>query len=146
MYSAPNPTFAKDTVLRTLPPNLKSWWNVRNDDILTFRWGDPDYVRSYVMNLPPAYHWHDWDYMWHVETCSGYDPETSGLNYCKRFYTVYDFIDNRTMEGSGLMTISDYTSAVAGGEEPRGGTPIEYADLMLDYAKLALEELSGVGG
>ncbi len=31
---------------------LKCWWNLRNDDIFVFRWGDPDYVRTFLGNLP----------------------------------------------------------------------------------------------
>ena len=73
MYSAPNPPFAKDEVLPTLPSSLRIWWNVRNDDILTFRWGDPDYVRSYIMNMPPenqtaGFHMGSDKYVWGRET------------------------------------------------------------------------------
>ncbi len=32
--------------------NKKTWLNLRNDDIFYYRWGDPDYVREYVQNLP----------------------------------------------------------------------------------------------
>ncbi|RED96003.1 hypothetical protein C7460_11661 [Marinoscillum furvescens DSM 4134] len=32
--------------------NLKCWWNLRNDDIFVYRWGDPDYVRTFISNLP----------------------------------------------------------------------------------------------
>ena len=30
------------------------WLEVRNDDIYSFRFGDPDYMRDYVANMPPA--------------------------------------------------------------------------------------------
>jgi len=33
-------------------PDLKSWWNLRNDDIFVFRWGDPEYVRDFIGNFP----------------------------------------------------------------------------------------------
>ena len=51
MYSAAAPPFAKKT-LETLPPNLRTWMTVRNDDIYSFRWGDPEYARAYVRNFP----------------------------------------------------------------------------------------------
>ncbi|RME92459.1 MAG: hypothetical protein D6766_09980, partial [Verrucomicrobia bacterium] len=28
------------------------WLNLRNDDIFVFRWGDPDYVREFLQNVP----------------------------------------------------------------------------------------------
>lgn len=40
---------------------LKCWWNLRNDDIFVYRWGDPYYVREFLGNLPKDYtagfHW-----------------------------------------------------------------------------------------
>ncbi len=53
MYSSPAPHFA-DATVSSLPPGKKTWLEVRNDDIYLARWGDPDYARSYVMNMPPA--------------------------------------------------------------------------------------------
>ncbi|MFW6309227.1 MAG: alpha-glucuronidase family glycosyl hydrolase [bacterium] len=51
MYSAPDPVFA-DKVFASLPEDKKMWCNLRNDDLYTLRWGDPDYVREYIKNLP----------------------------------------------------------------------------------------------
>jgi len=31
---------------------IKIWMNVRNDDILTFRWGDPEYAKAYIKFMP----------------------------------------------------------------------------------------------
>jgi hypothetical protein len=53
MYSIPNPPMIKPA-LAFLPANLKMWLEVRNDDIYTFRFGDPDYMREYIVNMPPA--------------------------------------------------------------------------------------------
>ncbi|MCU0915671.1 MAG: hypothetical protein MUC88_14065 [Planctomycetes bacterium] len=47
----PTPPFAKST-LEALPANLRTWLTVRNDDIYSFRWGDPTYARAYVRALP----------------------------------------------------------------------------------------------
>jgi hypothetical protein len=53
MYSITNPPMVKPA-LALLPPDTKMWLTVRNDDIYTFRFGDPDYMRDYVVNMPPA--------------------------------------------------------------------------------------------
>jgi hypothetical protein len=52
MYSITDPPFI-DPLIANLQPGLKTWLTVRNDDIYTFRFGDPDYVRDYVANMPP---------------------------------------------------------------------------------------------
>ena len=31
---------------------IKVWMNVRNDDIFTFRWGDPVYAQEFIKNMP----------------------------------------------------------------------------------------------
>ena len=51
MYSSPTPPFAKPT-LAALPAGLRTWLTVRNDDIYSFRWGDPEYARAYVRGMP----------------------------------------------------------------------------------------------
>jgi len=51
MYSSPTPPFARQT-LAELPANLRTWMTVRNDDIYSFRWGDPEYARVYIKALP----------------------------------------------------------------------------------------------
>jgi len=53
MYSITNPPFIKP-LLENLAPGRKTWLTVRNDDIYTFRFGDPAYVREYVLNMPPS--------------------------------------------------------------------------------------------
>lgn len=51
MYSLTTPSFAQST-LAALPSNLRTWLTVRNDDIYSFRWGDPEYARAYVLGMP----------------------------------------------------------------------------------------------
>ncbi len=51
MYSSPTPPFIKPT-LDTLPPKQRTWLTVRNDDIYSYRWGDPDYARAFVRGMP----------------------------------------------------------------------------------------------
>lgn len=53
MYSIPNPPFIKP-LLENLAPGKRTWLTVRNDDIYTFRFGDPAYAREYIANIPPA--------------------------------------------------------------------------------------------
>ncbi len=53
MYSTPNPPFIQP-LLENLAPGRKTWLTVRNDDIYTFRFGDPAYAREYILNMPPA--------------------------------------------------------------------------------------------
>ena len=53
MYSITKPTFIQP-LLENLAPGRKTWLTVRNDDIYTFRFGDPAYAREYILNMPPA--------------------------------------------------------------------------------------------
>jgi hypothetical protein len=53
MYSIANPPFIQP-LLENLAPGRKTWLTVRNDDIYTFRFGDPAYAREYILNMPPA--------------------------------------------------------------------------------------------
>ncbi len=51
MYSTAKPMFIQD-LLRLMEPRMRTWLTVRNDDIFTFRWGDPEYARQYISNIP----------------------------------------------------------------------------------------------
>jgi hypothetical protein len=53
MYSITKPPFIQP-LLENLAPGRKTWLTVRNDDIYTFRFGDPAYAREYLLNIPPA--------------------------------------------------------------------------------------------
>ncbi|MFZ2280147.1 MAG: hypothetical protein WAW39_20280, partial [Prosthecobacter sp.] len=53
MYSITNPPFIQP-LLEGLAPGRKTWLTVRNDDIYTFRFGDPVYARNYIRNMPTA--------------------------------------------------------------------------------------------
>ncbi|MCX6930015.1 MAG: DUF1080 domain-containing protein, partial [Verrucomicrobia bacterium] len=108
LYSAPNPPFAKKDVLDVTPAAMKTWWNLRNDDIFLVRWGDPEYVKQAILNFPgegrtAGYVWGSDRFCWGRESASknptsprqlendkhwysfllwgrlGYDPETSPL-------------------------------------------------------------------
>ena len=51
MYSLAKPTFIKP-LLTGMTPAMRTWLTVRNDDIFSYRWGDPDFAREYVSNMP----------------------------------------------------------------------------------------------
>ena len=51
MYSETNPPFVAP-VLEQMPKTIRTWLTVRNDDIYSYRWGDPDFARTYVRNIP----------------------------------------------------------------------------------------------
>ncbi len=51
MYSTPTPPFIKEA-LPHLSPKLRTWLTVRNDDIYSFRWGDPEFARAFIRNMP----------------------------------------------------------------------------------------------
>jgi len=79
LYSNTHPGFV-DKILQSAPEGTKWWWNLRNDDIFYFRWGDPDYVREFINNLPPAeqtegFHMGSDGYVWGREFVST-DPES----------------------------------------------------------------------
>ncbi len=75
MYSSPDPPFADKLCEELKATGVKCWWNLRNDDIFNFRWGDPDYARQFILNLPPkeltaGYHMGSDGYVWGVEHTS----------------------------------------------------------------------------
>lgn len=53
MFSSENPTWFnriyKDEVTAH---HIKVWMNMRNDDIFTFRWGNPGYANAFIKNMP----------------------------------------------------------------------------------------------
>jgi hypothetical protein len=53
MYSSTTPKFIYQRGwFDSIPPGKKTWLTVRNDDMYYMRWGDPDFVRAYLGNLP----------------------------------------------------------------------------------------------
>ncbi len=222
LYSSTKPPFSLGLQKELRERHMQSWWNLRNDDIFVFRWGDPDYVRSFLRNLPdgitagyyvgsdgyawgrefiatepktprelevrkhwyrftlwgrlgydPAlgrahwekalahrlpqappemlyeawqaastiiprvnrFHWRNWDFMWAVEGC---------MDQRHGFHTVRDFIDNPTMEGSGLVPVKAYVAARVKGEEPGPGTPPEVAAALAARAAEAVDGVAAI--
>lgn len=53
MHSSTAPRFIyQNRWFDTIPPGKKTWLTIRNDDMYYLRWGDPDFVRAYLANLP----------------------------------------------------------------------------------------------
>jgi hypothetical protein len=51
MYSIPDPPYIQ-AALPHLSPDLRTWLTVRNDDVYSFRWGDPDFARAFIQAIP----------------------------------------------------------------------------------------------
>jgi hypothetical protein len=91
LYSSTKPPFAKGLLKEMKTHKIKSWWNLRNDDIFNFRWGDPDYVREFLGNLPPAeltagYHMGSDGYVWGREHTSTEPDSPRQLEVRKHWY------------------------------------------------------------
>ncbi len=229
LYSSPDLKFADSHVEEMKPYGLKSWWNLRNDDIFVYRWGDPDYVRDFLRNMPSensagyymgsdgyvwgrefiskdaqlagqleihkhwysfmlwgrlgynpklddpyfinsienrygldngselyetwrnasriiplvnVFHWRDWDHHWSVESCQA-RPKLGG------YRDVFDFMDNPTLENSGLLNPKEFVSGKKQGAISGSISPLDVADrlnMLADGAIKSLELLSDNGG
>lgn len=51
MHGMTNPPFI-NPLLPELSPNRRTWLTVRNDDIYSFRWGDPQFARDFILAMP----------------------------------------------------------------------------------------------
>lgn len=90
LYANTNPTFVND-ILSEAPKGTKWWWNLRNDDIFYFRWGDADYVREFIKNLPSSeqtegFHMGSDGYVWGREFVSTEPESTRELEIEKHWY------------------------------------------------------------
>ncbi len=90
MYSGPNPPFANAMLEEIRPYGIKSWWNLRNDDLYNYRWGDPEFARAMIKNIPleqtAGYHMGSDGYLW-VRNYFAIDPDFRGqLEIHKHWY------------------------------------------------------------
>lgn len=51
IYGMTNPPLIKP-LLPELSPKMRTWLTVRDDDIYSFRWGDPQYARGFIRAMP----------------------------------------------------------------------------------------------
>lgn len=91
VYSSTKPPFAERLLREMKPYGLACWWNLRNDDIFNFRWGDPDYVRQFLLNLPEGqtagYYLGSDGYVWGREFTSLEPDEPRALEIRKHWYS-----------------------------------------------------------
>ena len=90
LYANTDPTFVDD-ILSNSPKGTKWWWNLRNDDIFYFRWGDADYVREFINNFPSAeqtkgFHMGSDGYVWGREFVSTEPDSPRQLEIEKHWY------------------------------------------------------------
>ncbi|MCK4785305.1 MAG: hypothetical protein KAV87_16260, partial [Desulfobacteraceae bacterium] len=92
LYSSTDPAFSNEYQGTLKKYGLRSWWNLRNEDIFHFRWGDPEYVRDFIKNLPPksvtaGYHMGSDGYVWARETISKYPNQPRDLEIKKHWFS-----------------------------------------------------------
>jgi hypothetical protein len=51
MYSIPNPPFIQPA-LPLITKEHRTWLTVRDDDVYSFRWGNPEFARAFIKNMP----------------------------------------------------------------------------------------------
>ena len=132
MYADTAPKWNKEYVEEYAQFGLKSWWNVRNDDIFHFRWGNADYASAFIKNIPPenlsaGYFMGSDGYVWGREFISkhpkklreleidkhwynfmlwgrmGYNPETSKEIYKGHLANKYPGVDVEILEQTWAM-------------------------------------------
>ncbi len=90
MYSAVDPPFYKPFAEWMKTENLKSWWNLRNDDIFIHRWGDPQFASDFIKHLPfnqtAGYHMGSDGYVWGREFISKQPATPRQLEIDKHWY------------------------------------------------------------
>ena len=91
MYSVPNPPFIKDA-LPLITSEHRTWLTVRDDDIYSFRWGNPEFAREFIRNMPgpdkvAGFYMGPDGFVWGRDFL-GKDPETPReLVISKRWYS-----------------------------------------------------------
>lgn len=91
MYATPAPQWANEYIKEINKEGLKSWWNIRNDDIFHFRWGDAAYASSFIKNIPPkdvtaGYFMGSDSYVWAREFISKHPTSPRQLEIDKHWY------------------------------------------------------------
>lgn len=51
MYAIPNPAFVRPA-MTIFSSKLKTWLTLRNDDVYSFRWGNPAFARQFILSIP----------------------------------------------------------------------------------------------
>lgn len=83
---------------------------------------------SKIIPQTTRFAWRDWDGNWYPEGCK------SG-----KFLSVKDFMVGSTMEGSGILNISNYCEKLRNKEEITEITPFDVANNLENYANTTLQ-------
>lgn len=91
MYATPAPHWADKFIKACKAYCLTSWWNIRNDDIFYFRWGDPEYASEFMKHLPAenvtaGYFMGSDGYVWGREFISKHPQHPRELEIDKHWY------------------------------------------------------------
>jgi hypothetical protein len=91
MYATPAPQWANEYIKEIKNEVLKSWWNIRNDDIFHFRWGDAEYASAFIKNIPSenitaGYFMGSDSYVWGREFISKHPTTPRQLEIDKHWY------------------------------------------------------------
>jgi hypothetical protein len=90
LYSSPDIPFADEFVEEIREMGLKSWWNLRNDDIFIHRWGDPGYVREFIKKMPhdvtAGFHMGSDGYVWGRDFITKNASKPADLEITKHWY------------------------------------------------------------
>ena len=91
VYSAVEMPFHRDFV-KTLRArgDVKTTWTMRNDDVFYFRWGAPDFVRTFIKNIPQdvskGFYLGSDNYVWGREFLSTEPDEPRQIEVDKHWY------------------------------------------------------------
>ncbi|WP_158968954.1 hypothetical protein [Paraglaciecola sp. L3A3] len=91
LYSSPEPSHIAQKVIPTIErANIKTWWNLRNDDIFVYRWGDPDYAQNLYRNIPiditEGIHMGSDGYVWGKTNADKFVDDTNRYEIDKHWY------------------------------------------------------------
>jgi len=85
MYAIPDPAFIRPA-MTLFSSKLKAWLTLRNDDIYSFRWGNNDFARQFILSIPEP------------DKIAGYYMGPDGYTWGR------DFLD-RNSKGPGQLII-----------------------------------------
>src|SRR5207344_2245580 len=135
-----DPPFIKDA-LPHITPEHRTWLTVRDDDIYSFRWGNPEYARAFVKNMPgpdkvAGFYMGPDGYVWGREFLST-EPETPReLVISKRWYSF--MLWGRLSYEPDLPDTLFRSTIAQRFPELAAGNPVDHSALF-DQARVAVQ-------
>jgi len=90
VYSSVNQVFHQSFVEDIRSNHMKTLWTLRNDDVFYFRWGAPNFVRSFIRNIPydvsEGFYFGSDNYIWGRDFLSKYTTGQPQLEIAKHWY------------------------------------------------------------